>query len=76
LLVVLAVCVALLGTGLGLLASAFARTEFQVVQFFPLLILPRAGSISSTIWRITSSTLSRLRSLRLAFAAAGVVAFK
>jgi len=39
LLVVLAVCVALLGTGLGLLASAFARTEFQVVQFFPLVIL-------------------------------------
>ena len=40
-LVVLAVCVALLGTGLGLLASAFARTEFQVVQFFPLAILPQ-----------------------------------
>ena len=41
LLVVLAVCVALLGTGLGLLGSAFARTEFQVVQFFPLVILPQ-----------------------------------
>jgi ABC-2 type transport system permease protein len=41
LLVVLAVCVAVLGTGLGLLASAFARTEFQVVQFFPLVILPQ-----------------------------------
>lgn len=41
LVVVLAVCVALLGTGLGLLASAFARTEFQVVQFFPLIILPQ-----------------------------------
>ena len=41
LLVVLAVCVALLGIGLGLLASAFARTEFQVVQFFPLIILPQ-----------------------------------
>jgi ABC-2 type transport system permease protein len=39
--VVLAVCVALLGTGLSLLASAFARTEFQVVQFFPLIILPQ-----------------------------------
>ena len=37
LVVVLAVCVALLGIGLGLLASAFARTEFQVVQFFPLI---------------------------------------
>jgi ABC-2 type transport system permease protein len=41
LLILLAVCVALLGTGLGLLASAFARTEFQVVQFFPLVILPQ-----------------------------------
>jgi ABC-2 type transport system permease protein len=41
LVVLLAVCVALLGTGLGLLASAFARTEFQVVQFFPLVILPQ-----------------------------------
>ncbi len=37
----LAICVALLGTGLGLLASAFARTEFQVVQFFPLIVLPQ-----------------------------------
>jgi ABC-2 type transport system permease protein len=40
-LVILAVCVALLGTGLGLLASAFARSEFQVVQFFPVVILPQ-----------------------------------
>lgn len=41
LVVVLAVSVALLGIGLGLLASAFSRTEFQVVQFFPLIILPQ-----------------------------------
>lgn len=41
LVVLLAVAVALLGTGLGLLASAFARTEFQVVQFFPLVVLPQ-----------------------------------
>jgi ABC transporter DrrB family efflux protein len=41
LVVLMAVAVALLGTGLGLLASAFARTEFQVVQFFPLVILPQ-----------------------------------
>ena len=39
--VILAICVALLGTGLGLLASAFARSEFQVVQFFPLIIIPQ-----------------------------------
>lgn len=32
---------ALLGTALGLLASAFARTEFQAVQFMPLLVFPQ-----------------------------------
>lgn len=41
LVIVTAVCVALLGTGLGLLASAFARNEFQVVQFFPVVVLPQ-----------------------------------
>lgn len=41
LLFVVAVADALLGTALGLLASAFARTEFQVVQFMPLLIFPQ-----------------------------------
>jgi ABC-2 type transport system permease protein len=39
--VILAAAVALLGMGLGLLASAFARSEFQVVQFFPATILPQ-----------------------------------
>jgi ABC-2 type transport system permease protein len=39
--VVLAVCVALLGMGLGLLLSAFANSEFQAVQFFPATILPQ-----------------------------------
>lgn len=32
---------ALLGTVLGLMASAFARTEFQVVQFMPVLVFPQ-----------------------------------
>jgi ABC-2 type transport system permease protein len=32
---------AVLGTTLGLLASAFARTEFQVVQFMPAVIFPQ-----------------------------------
>lgn len=32
---------AILGTALGLLASAFARTEFQAVQFMPLLVFPQ-----------------------------------
>jgi ABC-2 type transport system permease protein len=39
--VLLAVAVALLGMGLGLLASAYARSEFQVVQFLPATILPQ-----------------------------------
>jgi ABC transporter DrrB family efflux protein len=32
---------ALLGTSLGLFASAFARSEFQVVQFLPVLVFPQ-----------------------------------
>lgn len=32
---------ALAGTALGLLASAFARTQFQAVQFMPALIFPQ-----------------------------------
>ena len=38
---VLAIANALLGTSLGLLLSAFARTEFQAVQFMPAFILPQ-----------------------------------
>ena len=37
-LVLVAVLVAVLGSSLGLLASAFARTEFQAVQFMPDII--------------------------------------
>lgn len=36
-----AVVAAVLGTALGLLASAFARTEFQAVQFMPVLVFPQ-----------------------------------
>jgi ABC-2 type transport system permease protein len=39
--VVFAVLDALLGTALGLLMSAFARTEFQAVQFMPAIVLPQ-----------------------------------
>jgi len=39
--VLFAVLNALLGAGLGLLASAFARTEFQAVQFMPLVVIPQ-----------------------------------
>ncbi len=41
LLVVVAVADAVLGTALGLLVSAFARTEFQAVQFMPLFVVPQ-----------------------------------
>jgi ABC-2 type transport system permease protein len=41
LLLVIAVLDALLGTALGLFVSAFARTEFQVVQFMPAIVLPQ-----------------------------------
>ena len=36
-----AVADAILGMALGLLASAFARTEFQAVQFMPLIVFPQ-----------------------------------
>lgn len=36
-----AVADALLGTALGLLVSAFARTEFQAVQFMPAVVIPQ-----------------------------------
>ncbi len=41
LLVTVAVADGLLGTTLGLLASAFARSEFQVVQFMPAFVFPQ-----------------------------------
>jgi len=40
-LVVMALADALLGTALGIFVSAFARTEFQAVQFMPALIIPQ-----------------------------------
>lgn len=40
-LVVMALANALLGTALGIFVSAFARTEFQAVQFMPALIIPQ-----------------------------------
>lgn len=41
LVVAIAIINAVLGVGLGLLCSAFARTEFQAVQFMPLVIAPQ-----------------------------------
>jgi ABC-2 type transport system permease protein len=40
-LLLVAVLDALLGTALGLFISAFARTEFQAVQFMPAVVLPQ-----------------------------------
>lgn len=36
-----AAAAALLGVALGLLASAFARTEFQAIQFLPVVVFPQ-----------------------------------
>jgi len=41
LVVLIAVVDAALGVALGLLASAFARSEFQAVQFMPVVVLPQ-----------------------------------
>ncbi|MFJ1763992.1 ABC transporter permease [Amycolatopsis sp. NPDC088138] len=41
LLLVIAVLDALLGMALGLFVSAFARTEFQAIQFMPVFVLPQ-----------------------------------
>jgi ABC-2 type transport system permease protein len=41
LLTLVAVADAVLGTALGLLVSAFAQTEFQAVQFMPLVVIPQ-----------------------------------
>jgi len=41
LIVVLAILNAVLGSTLGLFLSAFARTEFQAVQFMPAFVLPQ-----------------------------------
>lgn len=42
---------AVVGVNLGILASAFARTEFQVLQFIPLVILPQV-LLGGTFWPI------------------------
>lgn len=40
-LLLFAVTNAMLGVGLGLLCSAFAHTEFQAVQFMPIVVIPQ-----------------------------------
>jgi ABC-2 type transport system permease protein len=41
LVVLIAVVNAVLGVALGLFCSAFARTEFQAVQFLPVVVIPQ-----------------------------------
>lgn len=40
-LIITALATALLGTALGIFVSAFARTEFEAVQFMPAFIMPQ-----------------------------------
>ncbi len=42
---------AVVGVSLGILASTFARNEFQVVQFIPLVIFPQA-LLSGLFWPV------------------------
>ncbi|GAB4410215.1 MAG: ABC transporter permease [Anaerolineales bacterium] len=51
LLFLVAAVLAMVAVSLGILASAFARNEFQAVQFIPLLIIPQI-LLSGTIWAV------------------------
>jgi ABC-2 type transport system permease protein len=42
---------AIVGVNMGILASAFARNEFQVLQFIPLVILPQVF-LGGTFWSV------------------------
>jgi ABC-2 type transport system permease protein len=43
---------AVVGVSLGILASAFARNEFQVVQFIPIIIIPQI-LLGGTFWAVS-----------------------
>ncbi len=58
---------ALVGVGMGILASTFARNEFQVIQFIPIVIIPQA-LLAGMIWAIEDMP-SLSASLRLRHAA-------
>jgi len=51
LLFVVVALLAIVGVSLGILASTFARNEFQVVQFIPLIIIPQA-LLGGLVWAI------------------------
>jgi ABC-2 type transport system permease protein len=52
LLFVVIALLALAGVTMGILASAFARTEFQVIQFIPLVIIPQA-LLGGLFWAVS-----------------------
>jgi ABC-2 type transport system permease protein len=43
---------AAMGVNLGILASAFARNEFQVVQFIPIVVIPQV-LLGGTFWAVS-----------------------
>ncbi len=52
LLLLIVAIMAVVGVILGILASAFARTEFQVLQFIPLVIFPQV-LLGGTFWPVS-----------------------
>ena len=77
-LVLVAVADAVLGTSFGLFVSAFARTEFQAVQFMPVVVIPQLLLCGLFIGRdqlpAGLDVLSDLLPLSYAVDAMGVVA--
>ena len=67
--VLIAIANAVLGVALGLLASAFAKTEFQAVQFMPVVVLPQIllcglfVARSAMIGRMNSAMIDRCSGL-------------
>lgn len=51
LLLLMITLLALVGVGMGILASTFARNEFQVIQFIPIVIIPQ-GLLAGLIWPV------------------------
>ena len=64
--VAFAVLNALLGMSLGLFASAFAKTEFQAVQFMPAFVLPQFLLCGLLVPRDQMAPLPRVDLLRAA----------
>ena len=56
LMLVIIAIMAVVGVNLGILASAFARTEFQVLQFIPLVYIPQV-LLGGTFWAVTDMPL-------------------